>query len=244
MGDPGGLIGSISPHHETLTASTKSPNPSTTGSAGSHIQLPPPDISVSGGEHATPFGSASGGSQALGGSVRPSGNTTSSGPASGQSSPAVPSSSGPTAPTIPTSPANPIHNAARRPLSPEITAEISAILKGRETPRGLVTMLPSALFERRSALLAQTGNDKLSRIAGVIVAHPGLKVEVDGYTGSSDVFESGLSIGRAASVRLFLLSQGINESDVVQKSVTVPASQIAAAVELSLDVALVISEPR
>jgi outer membrane protein OmpA-like peptidoglycan-associated protein len=102
-------------------------------------------------------------------------------------------------------------------------------------------MLPDALFDSGSALVSSTGQTRLAKIANVILAQPGLKVEVDGYTGPAAVFQSGLSVGRASSVRLYLISQGIDERNVVQKSVTVPPSEAATGLQLSRDVALVIS---
>ena len=223
MADPGGLIGSIKPRKDVLTASKSDP--------GSRVQLPSPTISI--GDDAGGH-SASAGSQALGGTYVPSPSTISSAPASSTASPTAPANAA-RPPRLPAT--------AAPSLSAETTGQLNAILKSRETKRGLVTMLPNALFEPGSALLGTAGNDKLSRIARVILAHPGVKVEVDGYTGPADVFQSGLSAGRAASVRLFLVTQGVNERDVTQRSVTVPPTETAAGAELSRDVALVISGP-
>lgn len=240
MADPGGLIGSIQPRKEVLTASTKLPNSSKSDS-GSRVKLPSPTISI--GDDAGGH-SAGAGSQALGGTLGPSASATASAPASLNTPPTL-DSDGRATPASPTTPskARPAPRAAVPPLNQEIVEQISAILKSRETSRGLITMLPNALFEPGSALLAPAGNDRLSRIANVILAQPGIKVEVDSYTGPADVFQSGLSAGRAASARLFLVMQGISERDVTQRSVNVPPTQTAAGAELSRDVALVISGP-
>jgi outer membrane protein OmpA-like peptidoglycan-associated protein len=102
-------------------------------------------------------------------------------------------------------------------------------------------MLPDALFDSGSALLSTTGQIRLAKIAGVILGRQGLRVEVDGYTGRAEVFQSGLSVGRASSVRLYLVSQGIDERNIVQRSVTVPPTETATGTELSRDAALIIS---
>ena len=243
MADPGGLIGSILPRRETYTASTKLPASSGTASAPSHVALPEPSISVSDDRSG---GSAIPGSQALGGTLGPSGGTVGTAPVPVTSAPvpgSAPSpgtrSAGSQSPASSTTPHG--SNSGNLVLSQQIAPQINAILRTRENTRGLVTMLPDALFESASALLSTTGQTKLAKIAGVILGRPGLKLEVDGYSGPAEVFQSGLSVGRAASVRLYLVSQGIDERDIVQKSVTVPPSETAAGIELSRDVALVIS---
>ena len=249
MADPGGLIGSILPRHETYTASTKLP--SSSQSSPSRVPLPDPSVSVSDDRTG---GSAIPGSQALGGTMGPSSNTMASAPApaasatpqvASSSRPALPASAPPPTPAAPASPRAPLplssgSSGAPR-LSPEIAPQINGILRTRETSRGLVTMLPDALFDSGSALLSTTGQTRLAKIAGVILGRPGLRLEVDGYTGPAAVFQSGLSVGRASSVRLYLVSQGIDERNIVQRSVTVPPIETATGTELSRDVALVIS---
>jgi len=239
MADPGGLIGSIQPRKEVHTASTKQPNSSKSDS-GSRVELPSPTISI--GDDAGGH-SAGVGSQALGGTLGPSPSATTGVPTSVDTPRPTHVSGGRTGPTSTPSPVGPRPSpgAAAAPPSQEIAAQIGAILKSRETSRGLITMLPNALFEPGSALLGAAGNDKLSRIANLILAQPGIKVEVDSYTGQAEVFQSGLSAGRAASVRLFLIAQGVNERDLTQRNINVPPTETAAGAELSRDVALVIS---
>ena len=53
--------------------------------------------------------------------------------------------------------------------------------------------------------------DNLAKIAGIVLAHPGLRLEIDGHTdsvGSGD-FNQRLSEKRAATVRDFVVQQGI-----------------------------------
>ena len=254
MADPGGLIGSILPRHDTYTASTKLPSSSATPASPSRVPLPDPSLSVSDDRMG---GSAQTGSQALGGTVHPSSGTVASAPAAtappqvASSPPPIPSSAPPSAsagnahsrtPAAPASQRPPLPASSATPrLNPEIESQINDILRTRETSRGLVTMLPDALFDSGSALLSTTGQARIAKIANVILVQPGLKVEVDGYTGPAAAFQSGLSVGRASSVRLYLISQGIDERNIVQKSVTVPPTEAATGLQLSRDVALVIS---
>ncbi len=50
----------------------------------------------------------------------------------------------------------------------------------RDTPRGLVVTIAAADFS--GPLLQTTATDRVARIAAVIAAHPGLRVEVEGHT--------------------------------------------------------------
>jgi outer membrane protein OmpA-like peptidoglycan-associated protein len=53
--------------------------------------------------------------------------------------------------------------------------------------------------------------EKLAKVAGIVLAHPGLRLEVEGHTDSvgSDEFNQQLSEKRGATVRDFLVQQGI-----------------------------------
>src|SRR5262249_34505633 len=58
--------------------------------------------------------------------------------------------------------------------------------------------------------------EKLAKVAGVILAHPGLMIEVEGHTdnvGAAD-YNQRLSENRADSVRDYLVRQGIAPSTV------------------------------
>ena len=61
---------------------------------------------------------------------------------------------------------------------------------------------------------------KLARLSGVILAHPGLKLRIEGYTDStgSESFNLTLSGQRADAVRTFLVSQGLQPGDVTSRA--------------------------
>ena len=58
---------------------------------------------------------------------------------------------------------------------------------------------------------AAAAREKLARVSGIILSHPGLRIEVEGHTDSvgSDAYNQRLSEQRAESVRDYLLSQGL-----------------------------------
>ena len=68
----------------------------------------------------------------------------------------------------------------------------------------------------------------LAKMAGVLLAYPGLKLEVDGYTDSTghDEFNQTLSDKRAEAVRTFLVQQGVSPDSMVAKGFG-PANPIA-----------------
>jgi outer membrane protein OmpA-like peptidoglycan-associated protein len=61
--------------------------------------------------------------------------------------------------------------------------------------------------------------EKLAKISGIILSHPGLRLEVDGYTDSigSEAYNQKLSQERADGVRAYLTSEGISSDIVVAK---------------------------
>jgi outer membrane protein OmpA-like peptidoglycan-associated protein len=233
MSEPGGLIGSLRPHKETYTASTKLPAsvtaPSATGSArapspSASVELSSPTVPSAGAE--VPRHDASGADTAANGSApashvglgdsadvpRPGGGNTGAAGHAG-----LPST----------------HNPESTYLHQEVEPQLNDILKIRENSRGLIAMLPDALFEPDSPALTPTGRVKLSAMASVILAHPGLKIEVVGYTGPAESFSSGLSEARASTVHSFLVSQRVSGADVSRKSVNVPATQTSVGAPLS-----------
>ena len=53
--------------------------------------------------------------------------------------------------------------------------------------------------------------EKLSKVAGILIAYPGLNIAVGGYTDNvgSDQMNQGLSEERAGAVRDYLVQQGV-----------------------------------
>ena len=60
---------------------------------------------------------------------------------------------------------------------------------------------------------------KLAKISGIILSHPGLRLEVDGYTDSigTDAYNLKLSDERAGAVQQYLVQQGLAQDNVTAK---------------------------
>jgi outer membrane protein OmpA-like peptidoglycan-associated protein len=72
-------------------------------------------------------------------------------------------------------------------------------------------VLEGVNFETGSATLTTQARDVLDRVAASLVAYPDLQVEVSGYTDSrgSSAVNLRLSLGRAQSVRSYLIAHGV-----------------------------------
>jgi outer membrane protein OmpA-like peptidoglycan-associated protein len=95
--------------------------------------------------------------------------------------------------------------------------QLNSVLVTRDTARGLIATMPDVLFETNSFSLRPAARERLAKVAGILLAYPDLRLEVDGHTDSvgSDAYNQQLSEKRAASVRDYLAQQGIPISSVV-----------------------------
>jgi outer membrane protein OmpA-like peptidoglycan-associated protein len=101
-------------------------------------------------------------------------------------------------------------------LRTQLLAQLNSVLQTVDTPRGLVVTMADVLFASGKYELSQDANLKLARLSGVILAHPGLKLRIEGYTDStgSEDFNLKLSGQRADAVQGFLVGQGLKPDDV------------------------------
>jgi outer membrane protein OmpA-like peptidoglycan-associated protein len=99
----------------------------------------------------------------------------------------------------------------RTELRERLREQLNRILETRETARGLIVNLSDVLFDTASANLKPGAREKLAKVAGVLLGHPGLNVAVEGHTDSvgTEGYNQQLSERRAASVREYLVRQGI-----------------------------------
>jgi outer membrane protein OmpA-like peptidoglycan-associated protein len=101
-------------------------------------------------------------------------------------------------------------------LRAQLLQQFNAVLPTKETPRGLVVNMQDVLFDTGKYTLKSTAELALARISGIIISHPGLNLQVEGYTdstGSAD-YNQKLSEQRANAVRDFLMKQGLNTQNM------------------------------
>jgi outer membrane protein OmpA-like peptidoglycan-associated protein len=92
-------------------------------------------------------------------------------------------------------------------------------LQTKDTPRGLLVNMADVLFEAGKYALSQDAQLKLAKLSGIIQAHPGLNLAIEGHTdttGSAD-FNMKLSQQRADTVREFLILQGLSPDIITAK---------------------------
>ncbi len=101
-------------------------------------------------------------------------------------------------------------------LREQLLQQFNAVLPTRETPRGLVVNMQDVLFDTAKYTLKEPAKLALAKIAGIIISHPGLNLQVEGYTDSTGTaeFNQTLSEHRANAVRDFLMSQGVNTQNM------------------------------
>ncbi len=89
--------------------------------------------------------------------------------------------------------------------------QLNAVLVTRDTARGLISTMPDVLFENARYTLRPAARESLARVAGILLAYPDLRLEVDGHTDSvgSDAYNQELSEKRAAATRDYLVQQGL-----------------------------------
>jgi len=109
--------------------------------------------------------------------------------------------------------------AAAEALRAQLLEQFNRILETRDTPRGLVVNMGDVLFDTGKYDLRPPAREKLARLSGIILGHPGLNLEVEGHTDSvgSDELNQKLSEQRAGAVRSYLIEQGLADGGVSAK---------------------------
>ena len=110
-------------------------------------------------------------------------------------------------------------DAEKADLRAQLRAQLDAVLQTKDSARGLIVNMSDVLFNTGSYILQPGAREKLAKISGILLAHPGLTLEIDGYTDSvgSDEFNQTLSEQRAGSVRDFLAQQGVPGTSITAK---------------------------
>jgi len=95
--------------------------------------------------------------------------------------------------------------AQKTALRMRLLEQLNGALATRDSPRGLVATVSDAAFS--GPLLRGTFSEQVARIAAIVAAHPGLRVDIEGHTDSAAT--ETLSWRRAEAVRGAMLGRGL-----------------------------------
>ena len=97
-----------------------------------------------------------------------------------------------------------------------LSEQLNKVLQTRDSARGLIVSMSDVLFDTGRYSLKPGAREKLAKVAGILLAYPGLNIEVGGYTDNvgRDAMNQTLSENRAGSVRDYLVQQGVASTSV------------------------------
>jgi outer membrane protein OmpA-like peptidoglycan-associated protein len=129
----------------------------------------------------------------------------------------------------------------------KLSEQLNLILATRDSARGLIVSMSDVLFDTGKYSLKPGAREKLAKVAGILIAYPGLNIEVGGYTdniGGDDMNQT-LSENRAGAVRTYLIEEGVATNSVSAKgfgnSLPVASNDNAAGRQENRRVELVVS---
>jgi outer membrane protein OmpA-like peptidoglycan-associated protein len=104
----------------------------------------------------------------------------------------------------------------KQELRAKLLQQFNRILETRDTVRGLVVNIGDVLFDTGKYTLRMPAREALAKLSGIVLAYPGLRLQVEGHTDStgSHVFNQKLSEQRATTVRDYLVQQGVDMNAV------------------------------
>jgi outer membrane protein OmpA-like peptidoglycan-associated protein len=99
----------------------------------------------------------------------------------------------------------------KQQLRAQLLQQLNAVLETKDTDRGLVVTMADVLFDTGQYTLRGETREKLAKLAGIVLSHPGLRLTAEGYTDStgSPEFNRTLSEKRAYAVVDYLAGQGL-----------------------------------
>ncbi|HKV79711.1 MAG TPA: OmpA family protein [Candidatus Sulfotelmatobacter sp.] len=100
-------------------------------------------------------------------------------------------------------------------LRTQLLEQFNRILETRDTPRGLVVNMGDVLFDFGKYALRPEAREKLAKLSGIILGHPGLNLGIEGHTDNvgTDEVNQKLSEQRAQAVRSYLIEQGLPQTN-------------------------------
>ena len=110
-------------------------------------------------------------------------------------------------------------DADKAAMRTRLSEQLNKILQTRDSARGLIVSMSDVLFDTGKYSLKPGAREKLAKVAGILLAYPGLNIEVGGYTDNvgGDQMNQTLSENRASSVRDYLVQQGVASGSVSAK---------------------------
>ncbi len=98
----------------------------------------------------------------------------------------------------------------------KLREQLNNVLQTSESARGLIVNMSDVLFDTGKYTLKQPTQISLAKVAGILQAYPGLKLQVEGYTDSTGSPETNqkLSENRAGAVKDFLITQGVSINNI------------------------------
>jgi outer membrane protein OmpA-like peptidoglycan-associated protein len=107
-------------------------------------------------------------------------------------------------------------DADKAAMRTRLSEQLNRILQTWDSARGLIVSMSDVLFDTGRYSLKPGAREKLAKVAGILLAYPGLNIEVGGYTDNvgGDAMNQTLSENRAGSVRDYLVQQGVATNSV------------------------------
>ncbi|MGA2021549.1 MAG: OmpA family protein [Candidatus Sulfotelmatobacter sp.] len=107
-------------------------------------------------------------------------------------------------------------NTDKAAMRAKLSEQLNSILQTRDSARGLIVSMSDVLFDSGRYSLKPGAREKLAKVAGILLAYPGLNIEVGGYTDNvgGDAMNQTLSENRADSVRDYLVQEGVARNSV------------------------------
>jgi outer membrane protein OmpA-like peptidoglycan-associated protein len=101
-------------------------------------------------------------------------------------------------------------------LRTQLLEQFNRVLETRDSPRGLIVNMGDVLFDFGKYDLRTEAREKLAKLSGIVLGHPGLNLAVEGHTDNvgNDEINQKLSDQRAAAVRGYLIEQGLAPASV------------------------------
>jgi outer membrane protein OmpA-like peptidoglycan-associated protein len=107
-------------------------------------------------------------------------------------------------------------NSDKAAMRAQLSEQLNKILETRDSARGLIVSMSDVLFDTGQYSLKPGAREKLAKVAGILIAYPGLNIAVGGYTDNvgGDAMNQTLSENRAGSVRGYLVEEGVSTNSV------------------------------